>query len=174
MDFKTRNKLTVGLTGGILCGKSTALSVWKQAGAYVVSCDELVRQISARPAVQKRIVSALGVSTSTDLASKVFNSTSARKKLEAILHPLVQKEVTRCLKAASADVRVVEVPLLFEAGWETYFDLTVALVSTQKLLATRAKQRGITQTDFVKRSKAQWPVAVKASRADICISSEAA
>ena len=55
MKFTASHQLTVGLTGGILCGKSTALRAFASAGAYTLSCDELVREISARPAVQKKI-----------------------------------------------------------------------------------------------------------------------
>ena len=154
MNLTIKNKLTVGLTGGILCGKSSALAVWQKAGAYTISCDELVKQISARPAVQKQIQAALGITERGALTRKVFTNSSARKKLEQILHPLV---------------RVVEVPLLFEAGWEKYFDLTVALVAPTQLLASRTKQRGLTQTDLLRRSKAQWPQTKKAACADICI-----
>jgi len=169
MNLKIRNKITVGLTGGILCGKSTALAAWKKAGAYVLSCDELVREISARAAVQKKIAAVFGASDAAQLARKVFASSSARKKLEAILHPLVYKEISVRLKATKNPVRVVEVPLLFEAHWEKYFDLTVALLTPEKLLAARAKKRGFTSKELVKRAKAQWPSYKKAAQADICI-----
>lgn len=173
MNLKTRNKITVGLTGGILCGKSTALSAWQKAGALVLSCDELVRVISARPEVQRKIHAALGTSDAAELARKVFGSAAARKKLESILHPLVYKEIAARLKNSSNPVRVIEVPLLFEAGWENYFDLTVALLAPEKLLAARAKKRGFTTQDLAARARAQLPQQEKAARADICLVNDA-
>lgn len=169
MNFKAHNKLTVGLTGGILCGKSTALNSWRRLGAYVLSCDDLVREISARPAVRQQINKALGTVDVAALAAKVFKCTGARKKLESILHPLVEKEIAKKLRASSPFIRVVEVPLLFEAGWEDHFDLTVALVCPEKSLSARSKRRNLSAKDLSNRSKAQWPQARKAARADICL-----
>ncbi len=169
MNFKTRNTLTVGLTGGILCGKSTALRAWHQASAFVLSCDELVREISARPSVQKKIQVLLGSTDRAAQARQVFTQTQTRRKLEQLLHPLVEKEIACRLKSAKACVRVIEVPLLFEADWQDKFDLTIALVAPQKTLAARAKKRGLTQTDLLKRRKAQFSQEQKAALADICI-----
>lgn len=162
-------KITVGLSGGILCGKTTALAAWEKAGAFVLSCDELVREISARPSVQKKIAAALGTCEKAALARKVFADGLARKKLENILHPLVCKEITARLKKSTSPVRVVEVPLLFEAHWEKLFDLTVALLTPEKLLAARAKKRGIGKQDLAARQRAQLSQHEKAARADICL-----
>lgn len=169
MNFKTRNKLTVGLTGGILCGKSTALAAWQQAGAYTLSCDALVREISARTAVQKKIQSLLGATGREQLARQVFSRPAQRKQLEALLHPLVAREIKKRLAAAPQPLRVVEVPLLFEAGWADGFDMTVAICAPEKKLLSRAGQRGLSKTDFLKRRQAQWPPAKKAAHADICL-----
>ncbi len=153
----------------MLSGKSTALSAWQQAGAYVLSCDELVREISARPAIQKKIKKALGTTDRTQLAQQVFSNLSARRKLEHILHPVLFTEICKCLRKAKQTVRVVEAPILFEAGWEKYFDLLVALVIPEKLLVCRAKKRGISKSDLAARQRAQLPQVQKAARADICV-----
>ena len=169
MNFKAQNKLTIGLTGSILCGKSTALQVWKQMGAFVLSCDELVREISARPSVQKKLASIFGSINRGELTKRVFTNKQDRLKLEHILHPLVMKEIALRLKKNTAQIRVVEVPLLFEAAWQDKFDLTVALLVPESVLYARAEKRGLTQTDLLKRSKAQLPQEQKAALADICI-----
>ena len=169
MNLKIQNKITVGLTGGILCGKSTALRAWEKAGAFVLSCDEIAREISARPAVRGKIAAALGTAEPAQLAKKVFSAGGARKKLESILHPLIYKEIAARLKKSLQPVRVVEVPLLFEANWEKFFDLTVALAAPEKVLAVRAKKRGIKPADLAARQRAQLPPQTKAARADVCI-----
>jgi len=169
MKEKTQHKLTIGLTGGIGCGKSAVLAAWQQLGAYTLDCDELVREITVRPAVQKQIAAAFGVTEKRALARKVFASCAARKQLEQLLHPLVHREMAKRLRAVSASVRVVEVPLLFEAGWEKDFDITVAVAAPEKQVQARVKQRGLTQTELAARQWAQWPQAQKMACADIAI-----
>ena len=68
-----------------------------------------------------------------------------------------------------ADRPTMEEPIFFEACWGKFFDLTVALVTPQKLLAARAKKRGIGKTDLAARRRAQLSQEQKAARADICI-----
>lgn len=174
MNFKTPDKLVIGLSGSMLCGKSAALAAFKKCGAFTLSCDELVKEISGRPAVRRKIGALLGAVEKEALAAKIFSDVSARKKLEGLLHPLVLKEVSRRLKADKSPVRVVEVPLLFEAGLDEAFDLTVVVAAPDNALAARAKKRGIKRTDFLKRRKAQLPQEKKISRADICLLNAAA
>ena len=172
MNFKTRNKLTIGLTGGILCGKSTALAAWKGAGAYVISCDELAREITARAGVSRRIAALFATQDRAEIARQTFSNETKRKQLEQLLHPLILREVKKRLQAAVQPVRVVEVPLLFEVGLQNAFDLTVCIAAPEKVRAKRLAARGMTKTDFVKRSRAQFSQAEKAALADICMINE--
>lgn len=169
MNFITHNKLTVGLTGGILCGKSTALAAWRKAGAFVLSCDEIVRELYTNPTVQKQIQSLAGTLDRVELAKRVFVNKKLREKLNGLLHPLVKKEIAKRLKKATLPLRVIEVPLLFEVGWEQFFDLTVTVVAPAPVLRGRAKQRNLSQADLAKRQKAQLPPEVKAAKADIVV-----
>ncbi len=169
MNFTTRHTLTVGLTGGILCGKSAALAAWKKAGAFVLSCDELAREITIRPSVQKKIIASFGSADRKQLAARVFTEDGSRKQLEQILHPLIFKEIKKRLQRSAAKVRVVETPLLFELNLQKAFDITVAIVAPEKVLAARAGKRGMKKVDFLRRYRAQLPQEQKAAQADICI-----
>ena len=169
MNFKSKKQLVIGLTGGMLSGKSTALKIFERCGAYVLCCDELVREISARPSVQKQIEKLLGKSDKAFLVQKVFSNVQARKKLENLLHPLVLKEMKKRLKADKTCLQVVEVPLLFEAGWEDYFDCTMAILASEKNLQKRLAARSVKKEDFLKRTSAQFPAEKKAALADICV-----
>lgn len=169
MNFISSRQFVFGLTGGMLCGKSEALRAFARAGAFTLSADDLVREISARPAVQRKIRALLGITGSAAVAQKIFTQPAARKKLEILLHPLVLKEMESRLKADKTPVRAVEVPLLFEAGLQEFFDVTVAVAAPAQVLAARAKKRGISQTDFLRRSKAQLSQEEKAARADVCL-----
>lgn len=169
MNFKTRSRLTLGLTGAILCGKSTALNAFKKCGAFTLSCDALVREISARPAVQKKINALLATHSKEETADKVFSSPQERKKLEALLHPLVAREIKKRLRQSASFLRVVEVPLLFEAAWQDAFDMTLCVVANPKVLAGRARARKMSQKDFLRRSRSQFSQPQKAALADICL-----
>lgn len=169
MNFKSKNKLVIGLTGGMLSGKSTALKVFARCGAFVLSCDELVREISARSSVQKKITDLFGKNDKTFLTQKVFHSAGARKKLENLLHPLVLAEMKKRLKEDKNKIQVVEVPLLFEAGWEKFFDCTLALMAPDKNLKKRLSARQVKKEDFEKRSAAQFSAEKKVALADICL-----
>ncbi len=173
MNFKTHNQLVIGLTGGILCGKSTALGAFQKCGAYTLSCDELVREISARPAVRRQISALTGAGEKEAVAQKIFSSAVARKKLEALLHPLVAREIQKRLKQNKIWLRVVEVPLLFEVSWQDAFDLTVCVLARPEELARRAKERAMSKTDFLRRSRIQFSQEKKAALADICLLNDA-
>lgn len=169
MNFKKFSCCVLGLTGCILCGKSAALAAFKKCGAFTLSCDEIAREVSARPSVQKKIQTVFGVTDRAQLAQKVFASSRLRKQLEALLHPLILREVAKRLKSCCAPVAVVETPLLFEAGLQDAFDITLCVAAPQRVLAARARKRGLSQKDFLKRSKVQWSQQQKAAAADICL-----
>ena len=171
MRTQTNFSLTIGLTGAIASGKSTALKAWHKLGAFTLSCDELVREISARPTVQKKLQQQFGSLDTVYIAKQIFANESVRKQFETWLHPLVKKEMKHRL-AAVKGIRVVEVPLLFEAGWQKEFDVTMVIVMPEKLRARYATQRGMSKIDFIKRSKAQWTQMQKAAQADFCIVNE--
>ncbi len=167
MNFPHKPKWVVGLTGAIASGKSTALAYFKQAGADVISCDEIVRQLYTRPAVLKKITAAFGTAAPAQLAQAVFEQPAKRKKLEQILHPLVLKEVRARIKQAVQGWVVVEVPLLFEAGWDRWTDLNVCVLADPNTLSTRLKARKLTRAQYTARLKNQLPPLEKAARADI-------
>lgn len=169
MNFKTRNKLTIGLTGSILCGKSTALAAWRRAGAFVLSCDEIARELLAQPAVKRRIAVLFGTIDKAEITRQVFSNLHKRTQLEKLLHPLVAREIKKRLQHVPQPVRVIEVPLLFEAQWGEAFDLTVCIVASQRVRTARLKKRAMSQTDFKKRDQAQFSQTEKAALSDICI-----
>lgn len=169
MKFKFPKQIVLGLTGGMLSGKSTVLKLFAKKGAYTLSCDELVREISARPSVQKKIEELWGSAEKQFLAQKIFSQPSARMQLEELLHPLVIQEISKCLKADKTPLRVVEVPLLFEAHLGEEFDLTLAVGAPQSVLLKRLAARNIKKEDFKKRSAAQFSQEKKMALADISL-----
>jgi dephospho-CoA kinase len=115
----------VGLTGGIGSGKTTVARLFAAKGAALVDADEISHRLTApaQPAIAEiarkfgsRFVAADGSLDRKRMRNLVFADPSARKDLEAILHPLIRHESTRQIQASTAPYVVVVVPLLVETG----------------------------------------------------------
>jgi dephospho-CoA kinase len=170
--------LKVGVTGGIGSGKSSALSATRRWGAAVVDADEIARE-QARPGGEafRRIVKAFGKSILDEekaidrkkLGAIVFKDAAKRRKLERITHPLVLKELSRRLKAAKG-VAYAAVPLLFESGAESLFDLTMTIEAPAAARRRRVARRdALSEAQVGERIAAQMTEKERASRADVVI-----
>lgn len=113
----------VGLTGGIGCGKSTVATQFARLGAEVIDTDVIAHELTAsNGAAMTAIVAEFGAEMATRtgaldraaMRARVFADPAARKKLEAILHPLIQAESMRRVAAVSASYALLVVPLLAE------------------------------------------------------------
>jgi dephospho-CoA kinase len=121
----------IGLTGGIGSGKSTAASILQGLGATIVDADAISRSTtatggSAIPAIADifgtDFVDSAGALDRAQMRELVFADSTAKAKLEAILHPLIQGEMTRQIAAAGSALVVLDLPLLAErtgfSGWK--------------------------------------------------------
>ena len=119
----------VGLTGGIGSGKSTVADLFAARGVPVVDTDLIAHRVSAPHGVaMPQIEAEFGPSfVATDgsmdrarMRALVFGDDAARKRLEAIVHPLIRSETEREMRAARGPYVIVVVPLLVESGsWKT-------------------------------------------------------
>lgn len=115
----------IGLTGGIGSGKSTVADLFAAQGIVVVDTDVIAHALTAPSGeAMPEIVAAFGVEVLSPLGAldraamrrRVFADPTARKRLEAILHPRIRQQAERsCAQAQSAYVLLV-VPLLIESG----------------------------------------------------------
>lgn len=115
----------VGLTGGIGSGKSAVADRFATLGAAVVDTDRIAHALTApegaampalRAAFGEGIVAADGALNRAAMRALAFEDASVRKRLEAILHPLIRDESARQCAAAVAPYVVLVVPLLIESG----------------------------------------------------------
>lgn len=137
--------LRIGLTGGIGSGKSTAATIFQEAGATVVDTDAIARQLTASggealPAIAQRFgVVKGGELDRAALRSLVFADPIARRDLERLLHPLINAAAQR--QAMAHPLVVFDVPLLVETGhWRTQVDRVLVIdcdadVQRQRVLA---------------------------------------
>ena len=115
----------VGLTGGIGSGKSAAADLLAARGALVVDTDQIAHQLTApggaameaiREAFGNGVVAADGALNRPAMRALAFEDPAARKRLEAILHPMIRAESERQCRAATTPYVVLVVPLLIESG----------------------------------------------------------
>lgn len=170
----------LGLTGGIGSGKSTALAALRDLGAETLSADAVVHELlgsaEVRDAVSSRfgpdVLTADGEVDRSAVAARVFDRSEDRAWLEGMLWPRVGARIAEWkLEIDGREPRplaaVVEVPLLFEAGMESVFDKTIAVVAEEGLRSERAEARG--HAAVAERTARQLPQDEKAGRADYAI-----
>lgn len=175
---------SIGLTGGFGMGKSTVLRLFGKLGAKTVDSDKIVHIILKNPAVIRKIASLLGESVlkkrgkaiSLDkkrIAEIIFNEPDKRISIEKIIHPKVIREIkalmNKKIKNNPSLTVLVEVPLLFEAGYEKKFDKVIVVFCKRDVAIERLLKKGFSKKDALKRMRAQMPVARKKASADCVI-----
>jgi dephospho-CoA kinase len=126
MNVSNHQNYVVGLTGGVGSGKSTAAAIFAAHGAFVVDVDDISHSLSARggaavSAIAKLFPTAMrnGEIDRAALRELVFSNATERKKLEAILHPMIREGTQRALESSDAQLApyvLIVVPLLFESN----------------------------------------------------------
>ena len=156
----------VGLTGGIASGKSTVSAILAELGAVVIDADALAREVVQRgtPGLGA-VVEEFGPEVLTPegdldrpaMGAIVFADPDARRRLEAIIHPLVHRRGAELEAAAPADAVVVhDIPLLAEGGRAGSFDAVIVVDAPPELQVARmVADRGWTREEAEARIAAQ-------------------
>jgi dephospho-CoA kinase len=171
--------LTIGLTGGIAAGKSTALAAFERLGAATISSDAVVHELLDAEPLLGRLTERWGADVAPDgrvdrarVGEIVFADPEQLSWLESQVHPLVGERIGAFLVSlpAETEVAVVEVPLLFESEMEGVFDTTVAVVTSDDVRRARADARGHTLVG--ERDARQLEQSEKAERAEHVIEND--
>ena len=168
-------KLVVGLSGGIACGKSSALKIFRELGCDGISTDRITSGIlENNDSVKRSIGDKWGrhvlINNQIDkpkIAEIIFNSVPERIWLEELLHPLVRKVWTSRVKASNETTVVVEIPLLFEKSLQNFFEITVCMISEKNIQLQRLHDRGLTNVQSNARIESQMCLTEKMHLADI-------
>jgi dephospho-CoA kinase len=168
----------LGLTGGIGSGKSTALAYLHELGAATISSDDIVHDLYSTADVIDRIrarfgeavVDGAGGISRPALAGIVFSDEAELRWLEDLLHPFVRHAVDEWVdRQEGAYPRpalvVVEVPLLFEAGFEGRFDYVMLITAPDDVRRKRVTAK-LTDSEFSRRRAQQMPEEEKIARSD--------
>lgn len=175
--------LKVALTGGIATGKTHVLRRFASLGVPTIDADRLARE-AVRPgtpghaAVVARfgdgVLAAGGDIDRQKLGAIVFAGAEARRALEAIIHPYVEREVTawldRVAREGARPFAIADIPLLFEVGKADRYDKVIVAMCSAELQVRRLMERdGMSEADAQQRLAAQWPIEDKARHADYVI-----
>lgn len=172
----------LGLTGGIASGKSTVSAYLAQNGALIIDADLIARQVVAKKSSGlKQIVAKFGeeiLTASGELDRKklgklVFSNKELLKALTDITGPLIRAEILREIEAAKkAQVKLVvlDIPLLFEAGYQTLCDKVMVVTIPSKLQLERVMKRdNLSAAEARKRIANQLPASKRNELADVLI-----
>lgn len=183
MPGRPKSIVRVGLTGGIASGKSTVSTLLAEHGAIIIDYDQLSRDVVAVGSEGLRqVVAAFGEKVLANdgslnrpaLGSIVFADPSVRRRLEGIIHPLVEEAARRVdEEACAAEGQVVvvhDIPLLVETGRADEFDTVVVTdVDPAEQVRRVVERDGGREEDAWARIRAQASRQERLEVADIVI-----
>lgn len=155
----------VGLTGGIGSGKSTVAAFWVARGASLIDTDAIARALTcpggdALPALRgafgESIINSEGALDRDRMRELAFADPSARRQLEALLHPLIGAAALSQAARATETVVVFDVPLLAESThWRGRCDRILVVDCSESTQIARVSQRSGWTAEQVRRVVAQ-------------------
>ncbi|MFO8112406.1 MAG: dephospho-CoA kinase [Desulfosalsimonadaceae bacterium] len=170
------------MTGGIGSGKSLVCRRLAEKGLVVVSTDELSRlAVSPGTEAHAKIAEHFGNRVlmedqsvnRPELRRIISADPEAKKALEGFVHPEVLRQMVEIIEDASKKgepLVVVEVPLLFESGFDAWFDRVILVsVSLERRIARIMSRDGVTREEALAMMKIQMPEHEKRKRADFVI-----
>lgn len=175
----------VGIAGGIASGKSFVSAQLRAKGAAVVSADQAAHDVlkleGVKQAVRERfgdrVFNTAGEVERSELGKIVFapppDGPQQLEYLEQITHPRIGEvllgQLAQLAEHPSAPLVVLDVPLLFESGWNKFCDKVLFVDAPRELRARRAADRGWSPEEFERREKAQLSTDAKRQQADVVV-----
>jgi dephospho-CoA kinase len=148
--------LKIGLTGGIGSGKSTVADLFADLNTPIIDADIIAQQLvePGKPALKtlsnhfgENILLSSGALDRSQLREVIFTDPEQKKKLEAILHPLVYAEIEALIQQLDTQYCIISIPLLIETGMESFVDRVLVIDCPVEVQFLRVKNRD-QLTDF--------------------------
>ncbi len=181
MEFP-QNKVVIGLTGGIGCGKSTVLNIFQNElpNRYFCLCaDDLCHDVYKRKAnelnefFEKRwgqnFLDKNGIIKRGKVAKTIFNKEDFSNELNwlgDLLHPFIFEEALKQIVNTTENFIIFDIPLLYESNLEKHFSDIIGVWSDNKTQEKRLLKRGYSSVEIAVRKKVQLPTVEKLERAD--------
>jgi len=166
----------IGITGGILSGKSTVSGFLRELGVPVIDADKVGHELYRKGTeVFHEVVRTFGSDILGEdgeidrkkLAKKVFSDEEALKRLNSIMHPRMKERMAEMINKMEGRVCALEAAVLIEAGWLSLVDEVGVLEVGENEVLRRARERGI--GDVRERMRAQLPLEERLKYADVVI-----
>ena len=151
---------SIGLTGGIGSGKSLVADMFAALGATLIDTDQIAHQLTApgglaMPDIAAQFgpdfIAANGAMDRARMRAAVFSEPAVKRRLEAILHPLIRIETERAAAAAQGTYRIFVVPLLVESGkWKERVSRVLVVDCPEELQISRVVARNGLAEDQVR------------------------
>lgn len=167
----------VGLTGGIGTGKTTVADLFKILGADVIDADKISHELTAQGKIgYTQIIENFGTgyldsSENLDrkkLSKTIFTNIEARKKLESLLHPLINQEINKLITRSNGPYILLVIPLLLETGdYKEVVNRVLVIDCEEQQQISRVMQRNhLTLAQIHAIMAAQMPRAERLNQAD--------
>lgn len=179
-----RRTITLGITGGIACGKSEVGRILGEMGFAVCDADRVAHDLMDKGTpVFQQIIDHFGDEVLTedgrisrpDLGKIVFKDSSRLQLLNALVHPAVRQVLEKWMTVQKNKNRssAVLLPLLFESAMDDLgWDAVVCVSSAEQTVFQRLEKRGLSPEEAEQRVLSQMPLAEKESRADVVIQNQ--
>ena len=168
----------LGLTGSIGMGKSTTAAMFADEGIPVWDADATVHRLYAPGGFAALAVARLfpgvaepdGSISRIRLRDLIRADASILDQLNAVVHPLVAADRAAFLAGITADIALLDIPLLFETGADAACDAVVVVTAPPEVQRARVLARGeMNAADLDTILARQMPDALKRARADYII-----
>lgn len=172
----------LGLTGGVATGKSTVSRYFFEKGYAVVDADIVARRV-VEPGTEglanivvefgTEIIQTDGTLNREKLGAMIFADAKKRETLNSLLSNLIRRAImadTATLVNANQPLIVLDIPLLYEAGYEKHCDAVMVVYTTEEVQRERLMARNnLTEEEALNRIASQQPIETKKNRADFVI-----
>lgn len=170
---------TVGLTGGVASGKTLVEGLFRELGIQVLDADLVARKVVTPPSPALAAIAAQfgpqflapdGTLDRRRMRAHVFEHPHERKKLEAILHPLMFREILLWRETRHPPYSVLSAAILFESGMHKLVSRTLVIDVPLEMQQQRLRLRdGLDEHLSAKMLAAQLPREERLALADDCV-----
>lgn len=157
--------LKVAIVGNIASGKSTVENFIKNKGYQVYDTDKIAHEILED---NQEIQDCFGTNDRKELAKIVFSDSSKLKKLESIIHPKVKERLLEIFKK-DEKIIFVSVPQLFEAEFDSMFDIIIYVFADKNIRLERLMKRNALTIDEAQQRIAAQNEEGKKEKSDFVI-----
>lgn len=172
----SKNKRVLGVMGQYCSGKTTVSEIFRELGYEVIEVDSIGHEALRKKKEEvsevfgTRIIQPSGEVDRRLLAEEVFSDGRKRKKLEAIVHPWMKKEVQNRIENTSSRKILLTAALLLSMQLAPLCEKVILVYAPKSKLIERARRRdGLSQSEIEKRIKSQLPFKIQKRHADIVL-----